>query len=367
MALLRQVSYSRHLTHFARRREAVAKTSTAKKTTKKKTTKAAKPASPSIDVPALDPSQQDLLAGLVGDLEASPQLAAAKGNKWTPALTKAQKAQVERLAAVRTAKKVIEAMDESDSKALQRSLFPDYVKHWFKSSHKPDNPRLVTDDAQIILQVKAVIRANDQAEIKAALEKRGLDKAKAEEFSRFVEKKTSTVFSKSLQALQEGSAEEKTVSTKLLKLIAENFNVEERKLLLVNEVKVSVNAAGLFGSLAKCETEKEMMDVLEVLKPDMAFSQESHKNAMAQLGKRLSLTGEGENGGKIDYESKDGLHKAIVDENRVHLMERPDKKHKFVLVGTKECAGGADHARAWAEKVTTEPAELSAALEEINA
>jgi hypothetical protein len=171
------------------------------------------------------------------------------------------------------------------------------LQMWCEEGHRTDNPRVQTENGQAILQARETLRfelpANEDGSVGTVtemLQSVGFSEEKAEEIREREFTETTELRFANISKLREDPKSKKLVD-KLLTLVLENFEPEDRKVLLEKVNNVTLKEGFLDRSVAHVDRDPALLKALfQVVRPTFLMSHIVWKGDLNDAVKTLEGT-----------------------------------------------------------------------------
>lgn len=257
--------------------------------------------------------------------------------------------------------KIAEGKQKASKALILPILRQKVLKQWLEQGRKTENPVVQTTNARANFVVRNILKIDipenedgtpgsiNKRLVEAGFNEEEAEKIAEQEFSERVE-----LNFRSLNELRDGEVAEQRVIKKLMSLVLDNFTIEEQRLLLRKETKVEVNENFIENAIEHANGSFEKLDaLLSVASPQWVLSQ------MTYSGGDLKQEFEELTGGDLpemevpltseEFYSADNQWKAVVQGDKASLYKCSEEEGE-ILLGTKKCNGGPNHARMTCKK-----------------
>lgn len=226
---------------------------------------------------------------LVGSSSQAKEVEKKKKDETIPLTDAEGISLLENWAASSVASKVLGDQAKGDAAAFKQYAFSAFCKLWEKLGGKPTNPVFSTGTASGCLQVKSPVSlcVPKDSTVKAQLVEAGLPAKTADIFQGLVEE-TVELNIKPLHELRAGTNEERAAALALMRAVQSALTPEQRELVLVKDVYLSVDPEKFFNTVSVCKGAKEIETVFQVISPQLALSSPKHAEALAVTQHRLN-------------------------------------------------------------------------------
>ena len=262
---------------------------------------------------------------------------------------------LENYCAAVVAGKLADQMEDLDRETLLAAVLHSFVNKWVETGVQPPNPILATDNAQCRFQFKRGMRValpKEAANVLDALRLAGIHHARRKRFARHTRRRTQTSLSVSLTELQKhpdsAVARHADKLQRALEGCDDDLLVREKVTELKDEEKFLSSLPSLVLSA------EEMLKVLRVFVPTIAFSDVAHGDALAAVeirAKKLQV-----------YEDDRRQVKSILDGRHVHLYRRTGRQWRKVGVKPHKLV---KDARKFAKEAVASRRDFTAAVESL--
>lgn len=274
---------------------------------------------------------------------------------------------------------VVYKMAEGKQKAAKSLILPllrkKLLEKWLQQGRKTENPVVQTGKARANFVVRDILKIDlpehddgTPGSVKERLMDAGFNEEEADAISEQEFNERVEMNFRSLNELRRGDPAEQKAVKKLLTLILENFTPEEQRLLLRKETKVDVNEGFLDRAVQHVDGSLEKLDaLLSVVAPQWVLSHMTYSGSDLQQAV-ADLTGGdlpemGVSATAEEFYSADNQWKAVAQGDQASLYKCSEEDGE-VLLGTKKCNGGPDHARMTCKKWLRDDAYRATAIAE---
>lgn len=267
-------------------------------------------------------------------------------------LTAKMRDALEKFCAANVSGKIAESLEELDRDRLLALVLPAFLVDWRKRKSQPDNPKLVTDNAEARFQFKQGIKMvvpKPLKNVKEALQATGMHHKRAERFAKLAKRRVSTELLDSFEHML--ASKDTEIAEAAGALLAHIKSDESLSKLLSKKTDFVLKDEKKFlrALIEESRSVEEMLQLLKVFVPPMQFTHTAHNNAI-----------------EIVYGRQDALHtyqsngaKCVVEGTLAHLFEKSGRK--WQKLGTKSHKT-AKAAEKFGEDVTNDPKVFAKAV-----